>query len=67
MSDQILTQDEVMSAMRYRSRSGFYVFCKCNPEFPKSIPLGLRRVGWVKSEVDAYIARKLAERNTVEG
>lgn len=67
MDEQVLTKYEVMAALKYKSVSGFYTFCKRTPDFPKSFPLGLRRVGWVKSEVDAYLARKLSERNTVGG
>jgi len=65
MQKEILTRYEVMEAMKYKSVSGFYTFCKKTPEFPKSIQLGLRRVGWVKQEVDAYILMKMEERNSI--
>lgn len=66
MEEQVLTKYEVMSVMKYKSVSGFYTFCKRTPEFPKSFPLGLRRVGWLKQEVDAYLLKKMNERHTVE-
>lgn len=67
MDERILTKYEVMAALKYKSVSGFYTFCKRTPDFPKSIQLGLRRVGWVKWEIDAYIEKRMNERNAVEG
>lgn len=32
------------------------------PTFPKSVPLGIRTVGWVESEVDDWIAGRIAAR-----
>lgn len=65
MEEQMLTRYEVMAALKYKSVSGFHTFCKKNSDFPKSIPLGLRRIGWVKREIDAYIAKKMNERGAV--
>lgn len=31
--------------------------------FPKSVPIGKRTVGWVESEVEAWIAAKIAARD----
>ena len=31
-------------------------------DFPKPIKLGVRRVAWVASEIDAYLAERIAER-----
>jgi prophage regulatory protein len=31
-------------------------------DFPKPIHLGVRRVAWVASEIDAYLAERIAER-----
>lgn len=67
MQEKILTRYEVMAALKYKSVSGFYTFCKKTPEFPKSIQLGLRRVGWIKQEIDEYIAMKMEARNPVKG
>jgi prophage regulatory protein len=33
-------------------------------DFPKPIKLGKRAVGWIEEEVDAYIERRIAERDT---
>nr|WP_312989492.1 AlpA family transcriptional regulator [Comamonas koreensis] len=33
--------------------------------FPQQIPLGLRAVGWLESEVDAWILEKIESRNRV--
>ena len=31
-------------------------------EFPKPIPLSTRRVGWLLSEIDAWVAHRIARR-----
>ena len=36
-----------------------------NGDFPQQIPLGLRAVGWLESEVDAWILEKIESRNRV--
>ena len=36
-----------------------------NGDFPQQIPLGLRAVGWLESEVDAWIIGKIESRNRV--
>jgi prophage regulatory protein len=36
-------------------------------EFPTSIPLGGRRVGWLESELDEWIAARVAERDNARG
>ena len=40
------------------SRSSIYKFIQ-DESFPKQIPLGERAVGWVKSEVDDWIAARI--------
>lgn len=35
-----------------------------NSEFPKQIELGLRSVGWLESEVEAWIQSKVCRRNS---
>jgi prophage regulatory protein len=32
------------------------------PTFPKSVPLGVRTVGWIESEVEDWIAGRIAAR-----
>jgi prophage regulatory protein len=34
--------------------------------FPKRVKIGSYRHGWVESEIDQYIAQKIAERDAVE-
>lgn len=34
-----------------------------NASFPKPIPLGLRAVGWLESEVETWIQSKIAIRD----
>lgn len=41
------------------SRSGLYAAQKAG-NFPRSILLGARAVGWLQSEVDAWIAERIA-------
>lgn len=36
-----------------------------NGDFPQQIPLGLRAVGWLESEIDAWILGKIESRNRV--
>lgn len=35
-------------------------------DFPKRISLGGKAVGWIESEVDAWLAKKAAEREKVK-
>jgi len=32
--------------------------------FPASVPIGLRTVGWVESEIDEWVAARIAQRDT---
>ena len=36
-----------------------------NGDFPQQIPLGLRAVGWLESEVGAWILEKIESRNRI--
>ena len=36
-----------------------------NGDFPQPIPLGLRAVGWLESEVDAWILEKSESRSRI--
>lgn len=36
-----------------------------NGDFPQQIPLGLRAVGWLESEIDAWILDKIESRNRI--
>lgn len=39
-------------------RSTLYQYMKTN-QFPKPVKLGVRSVGWVKEEVDAWLAKRM--------
>ena len=36
-----------------------------NGDFPQQIPLGLRAVGWLESEIDAWILDKIESMNRI--
>jgi prophage regulatory protein len=36
-------------------------------KFPKRVPIGERRVGWVESEIDDHVTAAIAARSTVLG
>ncbi len=42
-------------------RSTLYLYIKKN-EFPKPVKLGVRSVGWVKAEVDEWLAKRMGLR-----
>lgn len=44
------------------SRSSIYSLMAQN-KFPQKISLGARAIGWLESEIDAYIAARIAERD----
>ena len=44
------------------SRSSIYLWI-ARGQFPAPISLGARAVGWVESEVDAWIAHRIADSN----
>lgn len=56
MTDKILKLPDVMKATAL-SRSSIYAFVN-KGSFPKSVPLGLKAVGWLESEVTAWIAER---------
>lgn len=43
------------------SRSTIYALIAQN-KFPRHVPLGMRCVGWLESEIDAWIAARAASR-----
>ena len=45
------------------SRSTLYQWVS-EGKFPRSVPIGDRAVGWLESDVDAWIERKAAEAET---
>jgi prophage regulatory protein len=57
MTDSILRLRQVMARVG-RSRSGIYQLIALG-EFPKSIKLGARAVGWLESEIDEWILERV--------
>ena len=57
----------VLSARQTVEKAGFSVATLwrkiSSAEFPKPIQLGPNRVGWIESEVDAWIDARIAERD----
>jgi prophage regulatory protein len=47
-----------------KSTSGIYADMAAGT-FPRSVPIGVRTVGWLSSEVDDWIAARIAERDRV--
>ena len=46
------------------SRSTIYDLMKAK-KFPKPVPLGEKSVGWLESEIENWIAERVAEREAV--
>lgn len=42
-------------------RSTLYLYIKTN-QFPRPIKLGVRSVGWIKEEIDEWLAKKIGMR-----
>ena len=59
--DRILRRREVCDRIGLR-RSALYQAMK-EGRFPASVPLGPRAVGWLDSEVTAWLQERVAERN----
>lgn len=59
MERQILRLSEVMKVTGLR-RSSLYSAIQRN-EFPKQILLGARSVGWVSTEVDEWVSKRITE------
>ncbi|RZQ02769.1 AlpA family transcriptional regulator [Vibrio vulnificus] len=57
---KVIRLKEVM-ALTGLSKSSIYRFSESN-DFPKSVPLGARSVGWIESEVNQWLERKISSR-----
>lgn len=71
VTERVIRRPEVQ-ARTSLSRSGVYARFKSgspgfDPTFPKPINLGGRSVGWLLSEVEAWIAQRVAARSEKEG
>lgn len=58
---ELLTRQEVAQLTRL-SKSSVERYIRQN-RFPKPIDLGPNRVAWVRSEIDAWISARIAERD----
>ena len=60
--------NEVLRLNQVKARTGLSrstIYAKlASQEFPRPIRLGLRSVGWIASEVDAWIQERCDDRNT---
>lgn len=55
---RLLDLKEVKQITRL-SRSSIYSYIK-KARFPKAVKIGERKVGWIKAEIDAWMAEKIA-------
>lgn len=55
---QVLIRLAAVMALSGLSRSAIYA----DKTFPRAVPLGARSVAWVQSEVEAWIANRIAGR-----
>ncbi|NOH69064.1 helix-turn-helix transcriptional regulator [Vibrio rotiferianus] len=65
MSNKIIRLPEVM-AKTGLSRSSIYLNMS-NGDFPKSISLGVRAVGWTESDIEEWIEKRIAVSKGLEG
>ena len=61
MSKRLLSMREVLSRTTF-SKTHIYRLIKAK-SFPKPVPLGLHRVAFLESEVEAWIAGRVADRD----
>lgn len=61
--DRVLTKNDVLAMFAGIANSTLYGWVK-QKRFPAPIKIGLNRVGWLQSEIDAHIARLKIERDT---
>ncbi|EAM4447329.1 AlpA family phage regulatory protein [Salmonella enterica] len=62
--DKILTKREVAALLRLRSTTSIDDMIRAG-EFIPGFRRGLRRVGWFESEVNAWLAARVDERNAL--
>ena len=64
LQDKILTKREVANRLRLRSTTSIDDMIRAG-EFIPGFRRGLRRVGWFESEVNAWLAARVDERNNL--
>ncbi len=60
-NDRLLSLREVIEITSF-SRSSIYGYIK-KAQFPKAVHVGQRKVAWIKAEIDAWVAGKVAARD----
>lgn len=55
-SERFIGIDELMQRLSFRSRQSVYTYMKAGV-IPKSRKVGVRKVAWLASEVDAYFEK----------
>lgn len=63
MASKILDIDQIMALTGLSHRSIYTAIQK--GQFPRQIQLTARRVGWLESEIDAWIDERIADRDGV--
>ena len=61
---RIISIKDVISQLGI-SRSGLYNLVR-NGYFPKGIPLGARKIGWLQSDVDEFIQKQIKKSRYVK-
>lgn len=64
VEDKILTKREVAAKLRLSSTTSIDDMIRAG-EFIPGFRRGMRRVGWLESEVNAWLAVRIDERNTL--
>lgn len=62
LDQKILLKKEVKAILRVSSDSSFQEMINAG-EFPRGFRVGLRRVGWLEKDVNAWLAQRIAERD----
>ncbi|CAI0831717.1 helix-turn-helix transcriptional regulator [Serratia fonticola] len=62
LDQKILLKKEVKAILRVSSDSSFQEMINAG-EFPRGFRVGLRRVGWLEKDVNAWLTQRIAERD----
>lgn len=61
MAQQKILRLPAVKQMTGLSRSSIYAFIQAR-KFPAPVPLGIKAVGWLESEISAWIADRIEQR-----
>jgi len=62
---RILRDTQTADKCGWRGRSTVWYKVKTDPDFPRPVKIG-GITGWIESEIDAYLLRKIAEQRGVK-